>query len=547
MPEDNTNLVRRNGNDLVVISLLLTLFTIFCPPVFSWILHTASLAMVIRLWSSKLTASPIFTIMGILTGLFNAVVLYTMGGWLIALPVLTVATGYWIGTKVSGHRQTIWLRSLIVLVTIVTSLSLEFAPKGTGQYPEKPITLVIPFAPGGESDFFGRELQKAIRDHQLLPQDIVIQNVKGAGATIGSGRVRRADNDGYTMLLLHEALITAQSSGKVSYGPEDFEPIAATGKLNMVIAVHKDSPYQTLTDLMKAAKAKPNKLVFAANLNAPVHYAGLILESNEPGAAFVYTQIGGGANRFEALIGGHAAVSAFSMGEFMDYRSAGLRALAISAAARHPELPNVMTAVEQGYDFVHANMHFWWFPKGTDQAKIDYMATVISKAMATEQVHQALAKRLCQPLVKTGPEMKETLVERIEAIRSVDATTPNVLPNIPLLVSLATLFSLGIVVIGSQRANPVPPPDDLTEQIPDDYFRAVIQFSLVAILYLVCLGWLPLDFRILTGLFMVAVVALVRQRSESEFRWRQFPWDLCIVVPLLIHLVFHSFFQIELP
>ena len=67
------------------------------------------------------------------------------------------------------------------------------------------------------------------------------------------------------------------------------------------------------------------------------------------------------------------------------------------------------------------------------------------------------------------------------------------------------------------------------------------------VLYLVCLGWLPLDFRILTGLFMVAVVTLVRQRSESEFRWRQFPWDLCIVVPLLIHLVFHSFFQIELP
>ena len=443
--------------------------------------------------------------------------------------------------------KAIWLRSLLVLVTVVTAMSLELAPKKTGEYPEKPITLVIPFAPGGESDFFGRELQKAIRDHQLLPQEIVIQNVKGAGATIGSGRVRRADNDGYTMLLLHEAMVTAQSSGKVSYGPEDFEPIAATGKLSMVIAVHKDSPYQTLTDLMKAAKAEPNKLVFAANLNAPVHYAGLILESNEPGAAFVYTQIGGGANRFEALIGGHAAVSAFSMGEFMDYRSAGLRALAISATERHPELPDVMTAVEQGYDFVHANMHFWWFPKGTDQAKIDTMATVISKAMATEQVHNALAKRLCEPLVKTGSEMQETLAERIKAIRSVDATTPDVLPNIPLLVSLATLLSLGVVLASGRRTNTATTANDLTEQIPGDYFHAVIHFSLVAIIYLVCLGWLALDFRIVTSLFMVAVVTLVRRRSEREFRWREFPWDLCIIVPLIIHLVFHSFFQIELP
>jgi putative tricarboxylic transport membrane protein len=440
------------------------------------------------------------------------------------------------------------LRITIVLAMLTAALLMQFSPTGTGEYPAKPITLVIPFAPGGESDFFGRELQKAIREHKLLTQDIVIQNVKGAGATIGSGRVRRADNDGYTMLLLHEALITAQSSGKVPYGPEDFEPIAATGQLSMVIAVHKNSPYQTLTELMKAAKAKPNKLVFAANLNAPVHYAGLILESHEPGAAFIYTQIGGGSNRFEALIGGHAAVSAFSMGEYMDYRDAGLRALAISAAERHPELPNVMTAVEQGYDFVHANMHFWWFPKGTDQAKIDFMASVIGKAMATEQVQEALAKRLCQPLVKTGPEMKETLTTRIAAIRSVDATTPDVLPNIPLLVSLATLLSLGMVlVLGRRDTTPSTANDELAETLPGDYFRAVIQFSLVAIVYLVCLGWLPIDFRILTGLFMVAVVTLVRQRSEGQFRWREFPWDLCIVVPLLIHLVFHSFFQIELP
>jgi len=243
------------------------------------------------------------------------------------------------------------------------------------------------------------------------------------------------------MLLLHEALITAQSSGDVSYGPEDFEPIAATGRLNMVIAVQEDSPFRTLVDLMKAAREDPNKLVFAANLNAPVHYAGLILESNEPGAAFLYTQEGGGAYRFEALVGGHADVSAFSMGEFIDYRAGGIRALAVSSAERLPAAPEIMTTVEQGYDFVHANMHFWWFPQGTDQAKVDYMAGVIQKAMATEQVQKALAKRLCEPLVKTGEEMKSQLVERIQAIRSVDATSPDVLPNIPLWILLATLLS----------------------------------------------------------------------------------------------------------
>ncbi len=441
-----------------------------------------------------------------------------------------------------------WIRGVILLAAVTATLRLEFSPAGNGSYPEKPITLVIPFAPGGESDFFGRELQKAIRDHKLLPQDIVIQNVRGAGATIGSGRVRRAAPDGYTMLLLHEALITAQSSGKVPYGPEDFEPIAATGRLNMVIAVQEDSPFQTLVDLMKAAREDPNKLVFAANLNAPVHYAGLILESNEPGAAFLYTQEGGGADRFKALVGGHADVSAFSMGEFIDYRAGGIRALAVSSAERLPAAPEIMTTVEQGYDFVHANMHFWWFPQGTDQAKVDYMAGVIQKAMATEQVQKALAKRLCEPLVKTGEEMKSQLVERIQAIRSVDATSPDVLPNIPCWISLATLLSLGVVLFGGSTSTP----DAMDTSRKDDpidagYFRQVLLFLLATLTYLACLGLLEIDFRVLSVLFMVSLVYLIRRREPVASAWKGFPWDACIVVPLLIHLVLQVFFQVELP
>ena len=441
-----------------------------------------------------------------------------------------------------------WIRGVILLAAVTATLRLEFSPAGSGSYPEKPITLVIPFAPGGESDFFGRELQKAIRDHKLLPQDIVIQNVRGAGATIGSGRVRRAAPDGYTMLLLHEALITAQSSGKVPYGPEDFEPIAATGRLNMVIAVQEDSPFQTLVDLMKAAREDPNKLVFAANLNAPVHYAGLILESNEPGAAFLYTQEGGGPDRFKAVVGGHADVSAFSMGEFIDYRAGGIRALAVSSAERLPAAPEIMTTVEQGYDFVHANMHFWWFPQGTDQAKVDYMAGVIQKAMATEQVQKALAKRLCEPLVKTGEEMKSQLVERIQAIRSVDATSPDVLPNIPFWISLATLLSLGVVLFG--RSTSTPDAMDVSgkdDPIDAGYFRQVLLFLLATLTYLACLGLLEIDFRILSVLFMVSLVYLIRRREPIASAWKGFPWDACIVVPLLIHLVLQVFFQVELP
>ena len=147
-----------------------------------------------------------------------------------------------------------------------------------------------------------------------------------------------------------------------------------------------------------AADETPDKLVFAANLGAPVHYAGLILERQQPGSAFRYTQTGGGAQRFEAIVGGHADVSAFSLGEYIAYKAGGLRAIAISAPQRDPRVPEILTAREQGFDFVHANMHFWWFPKGTDQAKIDRIAKFLEDCMQTDIVQNQLDHDLlCSP------------------------------------------------------------------------------------------------------------------------------------------------------
>ena len=108
---------------------------------------------------------------------------------------------------------------------------------------------------------------------------LYIENKGGAGATIGSREVKDADPDGYTMLILHEAMMTAQVSGKADYGPDAFTPVAASGKISMVIAVSEKSSFQSLGDLMEESANRPEQLIFAANLGAPVHYAGLILES----------------------------------------------------------------------------------------------------------------------------------------------------------------------------------------------------------------------------------------------------------------------------
>ena len=143
-------------------------------------------------------------------------------------------------SKLTTHtliRGGIWLAVLIAMIWHAMGSGSNDSNSG---YPNRPITLIVPFGPGGESDTFARMIQRTIAENQFLDQEVVVKNVGGAGATIGSGQARKADPDGYTMLILHEALITAQVSGKVSYGPESFEPIAASGKTNMVIAVAEE-------------------------------------------------------------------------------------------------------------------------------------------------------------------------------------------------------------------------------------------------------------------------------------------------------------------
>ncbi|MBH56609.1 MAG: hypothetical protein CMJ82_05440 [Planctomycetaceae bacterium] len=454
---------------------------------------------------------------------------------------------------VMSYRQLI--RIIVLLVLAVELGRYFFGDRKTENfaYPARAITLIVPFGEGGESDTFARMIQKAISDHGFLNQQVVVKNVGGAGATIGSGQARQADPDGYTMMILHEALITAQASGKVSYGPESFEPIAASGKTSMIIAVAENSPYQSLTQLMQAARATPNELVFAANLGAPVHYAGLILEKDLPGAHFRYTQKGGGAARFEAVIGGHADVSAFSLGEYVSFKEGGLRALAISSENRHPEAPDIPTAIEQGFDFVHANMHFWWFPKETSQDKVDLIADVIKKCMATEQVKEQLALRLSEPFVQTGQPMKDLLKDRIGKIQSVDATSPDVLPNIPFWVSLVTVLSFIVFWVG-RRQSPRADESRPVEQSPllsvATYWRTASWFVMTTFLYLLALEYVPIDFRIVTAIYMFDVAILCTGFQSDDLKaivTKTYVPETVILVPLIVFFVFQSFFSIQLP
>jgi len=245
------------------------------------------------------------------------------------------------------------------LTILVFTLAMSACRQGDGEavatadrFPRKPLKVVVPFPAGGGSDTFTRIMQKAIRDANLLPQPMVVINVPGAGGTVGSRRVRDAKPDGYTILNLHEGIFSSKYSGRVPFGPEAFRPIAATGQSALVIYVQEDSPYRSLKDLMEAATKNPDRVLFGMAQGTPTHFAGRKLELAAGEAKFRFVASGGGSKRFNDLIGGHLDATPFSMAEYTSFAEGGVRALASLASERHPDLPNLPTAREDGYEVV---------------------------------------------------------------------------------------------------------------------------------------------------------------------------------------------------
>ena len=415
-------------------------------------------------------------------------------------------------------------------------------------FPIRPIKVIVPFGAGGGSDTFVRILQKAIEEQQLLPQPLVVVNVPGAGGTIGGRQVKDAEPDGYTILCLHDGILTAKHSGAAEFGPEAFEAIAGTGEAGLVIAVAQDAPYADLKQLLDEAAARPDEIVFSANIGAPSHYVGLMLETARPGARFRYTSTGGGAKRFASLIGGHIHVSAFSIAEYMQFQSAGLRALAFCGPTRHPAAADVPTASELGFDVVLSNMQFWWAPKGTPPERTRVIAEALARAMQTEDVRQRLAAIHTDGVFLTGEALSQSLAERERRIAGVSSRAIGDLPNFPLL-TLGAVVLLGVIATVQEiraRARREPTAAEDAVGVPDYPHRhsmAVAAIVITAIyVWVMQMHWL--GFRVATAIFVI-VLGL----TLTHLNLRRIPALAVIALAMSVglHYVLTEVFVIDLP
>jgi len=424
-------------------------------------------------------------------------------------------------------------------------LGCALAPRAEA-FPDRPVKVIVPFAPGGGSDTFARLMIRRINDSDLSPEPWVVVNVPGGGGTIGSRRAKNALADGHTLLFLHDGIVTARYAGQATYGPDAFTAVAATGRIGAVICVAEDASYAKLEDLMAAAASSPGEVTFAANIGAPSYFMARLLEHAHGEARFRYVQSGGGARRFADLLGGHVEASAFSVSEYLNFREGGIRAIAYLGERRHDSLPDVPTAAEAGVDVTYANLQGWWAPKGTPGERVGTLANMLREVMETPSFRERLAELRIEPVFFDADEARRAFAERSRQIEALDLDrSPLRLPRLEVGFALLLLFGAGLALVGRRgvagdAASGGDFEDDRPESIATWVRSAVVALLLMG--YLATLHFLDGWFVLSSGVLIAALTVLGAGR-----RGLAVSVGCAVAIPLLFHLLLGGLLGVDLP
>jgi tripartite-type tricarboxylate transporter receptor subunit TctC len=227
-------------------------------------------------------------------------------------------------------------------------------------WPSRPITMVVPFAPGGIADITGRPLAQAMT--RTLGQPIVIENRPGAGGGVGMVHVARQKPDGYTLLMALSSIVTIPEADRVngraqSYQMKEFTPVALVSADPTVLIVRADSPWKTVADLMKDARSRPGKITYSSSgIYGTLHVAVEML-AQSAGAQLLHVPFGGGGPAMSALLGGQVEVTAQAPGVASPHVKAGkVRLLGSWGGQRLKAFPDLPTMREAGYE---AEFYIW--------------------------------------------------------------------------------------------------------------------------------------------------------------------------------------------
>jgi len=274
-------------------------------------------------------------------------------------------------------------------------------------YPTRPITLVVPYTPGGGVDAMARVV--AMKLSEALKQQVVVENRPGGGGTIGTRAVMRAAPDGYTLLLGHTGTISINPSLYVNIHMDprkDFAPIGLIASMPVALLAHPSFPAKTIAEVIAQAKKEPGKLNVGTSPLGTGSYMCAELFKAEAGVDVTVVPYKGTAPVMNDLIGGHVPIAFGVLPPALGNIQAGkLRAIAVTSAKRFSLLPDVPTFDESGMPGFEAVLHYGLLaPAGTPQEIIDMVSAELRKLVDTDDVKQRIHMEGGDPMTSTAAE-----------------------------------------------------------------------------------------------------------------------------------------------
>lgn len=298
-------------------------------------------------------------------------------------------------------------RHLLLAAACSTNLALWPATGRAADFPTRPLSLVVPFAPGGPTDAMARVLASALKGP--LGQNVLVENKAGAGGNLGAEAVARAAADGHTLLFGTSGplAINQYLYPRLGYDPaRSFAPVVQVGYLPNVLVVHPAVQARNVQDLVALARARPGTLSYASSGNgASSHLAGVMFNLRT-GADIQHIPYKGTGPALNDLLGGQVAMTFTDVLTALPHIQAGkLRALAVTTASRSKALPDVPTLAEQGVKNMDVSVFFGIVvPAATPADVVARLNAAFVKVLADPEVRGKLTAQGLEPPAATTPQ-----------------------------------------------------------------------------------------------------------------------------------------------
>ena len=315
-----------------------------------------------------------------------------------------------------------WIAPALLALTTSLTASLSTAQTAAQNYPQKPIRMIVPFTPGGSTDILARSIGQELS--KAWGQSVIIENIAGAGGSIGADKVAKSPADGYTLLMGHIGTLAVNPSlyPKLPYNPvKDFAPVAWVARVPNVLVVNPNVPAKSVQELVALAKSKPGQLSYGSGGNGSAANLATEYFKMQTETAILHIPYRGTAPAVTDLMGGQIQMLFTGAPAVMgQVKNGQLRALAVSSPKRLDALPDLPTVAEAGYKNFEADQ---WYgvvaPAGTPRDIVLKLNQQINVALNSAELKKRLTTEGAVATPETPEAFGKLIAQEIERWRPV--------------------------------------------------------------------------------------------------------------------------------